>query len=127
MNRQIIITASLMGLAAVIFGAFGAHALKSSLSSADLEVWKTAVSYQFYHTLALLFLSTFSKYRSRSIRFAYWAFTGGIFLFSGSLYLLSTRTISGVNFSFLGPVTPIGGVLFIMGWFFLLFAALKNK
>ena len=127
MNRQIIITAALFGLTAVIFGAFGAHALKASLSSADLEAWKTAVSYQFYHTLVLLFLSNFSKYRSRSIRFGYWSFTAGIILFSGSIYLLSLRSLIGINLSFLGPVTPVGGLLLILGWLFLLFAALKNK
>lgn len=127
MNRQIIITASVFGLSAVILGAFGAHALKESLSPSSLESWKTAVSYQFYHTLALLFLSNFSKYRSRSIRFAYWSFTLGMLIFSGSIYLLSTTAISNINFSFLGPVTPLGGLLLILGWLFLLFAALKNK
>lgn len=127
MNRQIIITASVFGITAVLFGAFGAHALKAVLSPADLEAWKTAVSYQFYHTFALLFLSNFSKYRSRSIRFSYWAFSSGIVLFSGSIYLLALRSVTGINFSFLGPVTPIGGLLFILGWLFLLFAALKNK
>lgn len=127
MNRQIIITAALFGLAAVILGAFGAHALKENLSSSALEAWKTAVSYQFYHTLALLFLSNFSKYRSRSIRVAYWAFTLGMLLFSGSIYLLSIDSLLGMNFSFLGPVTPIGGFLLILGWFFLLLSAIKNK
>ncbi|MFD2164369.1 DUF423 domain-containing protein [Paradesertivirga mongoliensis] len=127
MNRQIIITASIFGLSAVILGAFGAHALKESLSPSSLESWKTAVSYQFYHTLALLFLSNFSKYRSRSIRFAYWSFTLGMLIFSGSIYLLSTTELSKINFSFLGPVTPLGGLLLILGWLFLLFAALKNK
>ena len=127
MNKQIIITAALFGLFAVIFGAFGAHALKASLSADALDAWKTAVSYQFYHSLALLFLSTFSKYRSRSIRFSYWAFTLGIVLFSGSIYLLSLRSLIGVNLSFLGPLTPVGGLLLIIGWVFLLLAALKNK
>lgn len=127
MNRQIIITASIFGLSAVILGAFGAHALKESLSPSSLDSWKTAVSYQFYHTLALLFLSNFSKYRSRSIRFAYWSFTLGMLIFSGSIYLLSTTELSKINFSFLGPVTPLGGLLLILGWLFLLFAALKNK
>lgn len=127
MNRQIIITAALFGLAAVILGAFGAHALKESLSSSAIEAWKTAVSYQFYHTLALLFLSNFSKYRSRSIRAAYWAFTLGMILFSGSIYLLSIDSLLGMNFSILGPVTPIGGFLLILGWIFLLLSAIKNK
>lgn len=127
MNRQIIVTASIFGLTAVVFGAFGAHALKASLSASSLDAWHTAVSYQFYHTLALLFLSTFSKYRSRSIRLSYWFYTAGIIIFSGSIYLLSLDSLIGQNFSFLGPVTPIGGLCLIFGWVFLLLAALKNK
>lgn len=127
MNKKIIITAALFGLTAVIFGAFGAHALKASLSVTELDGWKTAVSYQFYHTLALLFLSNFSKYRSRAIIAAYWAFTFGIFIFCGSIYLLSLDSLIGQDFSFLGPVTPIGGLSMILGWIFMLLAALKNK
>jgi len=127
MNKQIIITAALFGLSAVILGAFGAHALKASVSSNDLENWKTAVSYQFYHTLALLFLSNFSRYRSRLIKMAYIMFSIGIVFFSGSLYLLSVRSITGMGASFLGPFTPVGGLFLIIGWISLLLAALKNK
>lgn len=127
MNKQIIVTAAFFGLTAVIFGAFGAHALKAVLSASELENWKTAVSYQFYHTLAILFLSTFPKYRSRLIKVAYFAYTVGIVLFSGSLYLLSAREVLGINASFLGPITPIGGVFLIIGWISVLLAALKNR
>jgi uncharacterized membrane protein YgdD (TMEM256/DUF423 family) len=127
MNRQIIITAALFGLSGVVLGAFGAHALKASVSISELEAWKTAVSYQFYHTLVLLFLSNFSKYRSRSVISAYWFFTIGILLFSGSLYLITVDSLLGINLSFLGPVTPVGGLFLIIGWVFLLLAALKNK
>ncbi|RXF68887.1 DUF423 domain-containing protein [Arcticibacter tournemirensis] len=127
MNRKIIITASVFGIAAVILGAFGAHGLKPRISASDLENWKTAVSYHFYHTLALLFLSTVAKYRDGFINIAYYAFVLGIFLFSGSLYLLSTRAVTGLSAGFLGPITPIGGLMFIVGWLFLLLAAVKNK
>jgi len=127
MNKKIIVTASLFGILAVILGAFGAHGLKSLISASDLENWKTAVSYHFYHTLALLFLSTMVRYRDRFIEFAYYAFTAGIFLFSGSLYLLSTRAVTGLEAGILGPIPPIGGLMFILGWVFLLLAAIKNK
>ena len=127
MYKPALTSGILLAATAVILGAFGAHALKASISSSELDAWKTAVSYQFYHSLALLFLSNFSKYRSRSIRISYWAFTIGIILFSGSIYLLSIDGLLGTSFSFLGPVTPIGGMLFIIGWLFLLLAALKNK
>lgn len=128
MNKRIIITASIFGLIAVVLGAFGAHSLKDRLNASELEIWKTAVSYQFYHTLALLFLSTFSRFKSRLINVSSWSFTGGILFFSGSLYLLATRGILHLgNVAFLGPLTPLGGLLFIIGWVALLLAAIKNK
>ncbi|WP_395802022.1 DUF423 domain-containing protein [Daejeonella sp.] len=128
MNKRIIIAASIFGMIAVILGAFGAHTLKGRLSSSELEVWKTAVDYHFYHTFALLFLATFSKNDSRAINLSAWFFTIGILLFSGSLYLLSTKVILNLTgISFIGPITPIGGLFFILGWVFLLIATLKNK
>lgn len=128
MNKRIIIIASVFGILAVILGAFGAHSLKRLISPANLEVWNTAVEYQFYHTLALLFLSTFSRFRSRAINAASWFFTGGVILFSGSLYLLAVKDILNLSWiSVIGPITPIGGLLFILGWLSLLVATLKNK
>jgi uncharacterized membrane protein YgdD (TMEM256/DUF423 family) len=128
MNKQIIITASLFGALAVIAGAFGAHALKASLSPYQLEVWQTGVQYQFYHVFALLFLSTFTRFKNKVIVSTYYLFTFGIILFSGSLYLLSCRDLIKMpGLSVLGPVTPIGGLLFIIGWVFLAFAAFRNK
>ncbi len=128
MNKRIILTASLFGALAVIFGAFGAHSLKDKLTPSELEVWRTAVDYQFYHTLALLFLASFSRFKSRLINTASYMFTLGIILFSGSLYLLSARSLTNLEWTrFLGPVTPLGGVLFILGWICLFLATLKNK
>lgn len=128
MNKQIIVTASILGAIAVICGAFGAHALKASLEPRQLEVWQTAVQYQFYHVFALLFLSTFSRFKNKLISATYYLFTVGILLFSGSLYLLATRDLLGLQgLAFLGPVTPVGGLLFIIGWITLALAALRNK
>ncbi|MBC7744149.1 MAG: DUF423 domain-containing protein [Flavobacterium sp.] len=128
MNKQIILTATFLGILAVVFGAFGAHSLKSVLSSAELKTWETGVQYQFYHVLALLFLSTFSRFKSRLVNTSYWCFTFGIFLFSGSLYILSAKSILGISqTSFIGPITPIGGLFFITGWASLLLATIKNK
>lgn len=128
MNKRIIIIASVFGMLAVIFGAFGAHSLKSQLDPRGLAIWNTAVEYQFYHTLALLFLSTFSRFKSRAINLASWFFTFGIFLFSGSLYLLAAKDL--LNFSqisIVGLITPIGGLFLILGWISLLIATVKNK
>ncbi|MGF7040705.1 DUF423 domain-containing protein [Mucilaginibacter lappiensis] len=128
MNKQIIITASVFGMLAVITGAFGAHGLKALLPASQLEVWHTAVQYNFYHVFALLFLSTFAKFKNRLITLAYYFFTFGIVCFSGSLYLLSCRSILGWDWLIaLGPITPLGGLLFILGWLMLALAALRNK
>lgn len=127
MNKRILITASLLGAIAVILGAFGAHGLKKSIDTADLEVWSKGVEYQFYHVFALLFLSLFEN-GNKLLKLSYGFFTFGILLFSGSLYLLATRSLLNAGFiDYIGPVTPIGGLLLILGWLFLFFAALKNS
>ncbi|MGB0955381.1 MAG: DUF423 domain-containing protein [Panacagrimonas sp.] len=97
---------------AVALGAFGAHALKSRLEPAMLEVWKTAVEYQFYHALALILLGLFARQMKTTVLDASAiCFIVGILLFSGSLYALC---LSGVRV--LGAITPIGGLLFLVGW-----------
>jgi uncharacterized membrane protein YgdD (TMEM256/DUF423 family) len=120
--RQI---AAIFGIIAVIFGAFGAHALKAQLSATALENWKTAVNYQFVHALALLLLATLPT--TTFIRLSAWFFTLGIVCFSGSLYLLSLREILTINAAFVGPITPIGGLFFIIGWVCLFFSAFKKN
>jgi len=128
MNKQIILAASFFGLTAVILGAFGAHGLEGKISDYHLGTWKTANQYHFYHTLALLFLSTFSRAKNASIRVSFIAFVLGILLFSGSLYLLSVRSLLGLDgLTMLGPVTPLGGLCFIVGWGGLFVAAVRNR
>ncbi|RKR84973.1 uncharacterized membrane protein YgdD (TMEM256/DUF423 family) [Mucilaginibacter gracilis] len=128
MNKQIILTASLFGVLAVIAGAFGAHALADSLSPKQLDVWHTAVQYQFYHVFALLFLSLLTRFKNNMVLTTYYLFTFGIILFSGSLYLLACRNLLGWSWlHMVGPVTPVGGLLFIAGWLTLAIAGYKNK
>jgi len=128
MNKRIILTAAFFGLTAVVLGAFGAHGLEGKISDYHLGTWKTANQYHFYHTLALLFLSTFSRAKNASIRVSFIAFAVGIFLFSGSLYLLSVRELLGLEgVTFLGPITPLGGVSFMVGWIGLFIAAVRNR
>lgn len=128
MNRQIIITASVLGMLGVISGAFAAHSLKGLLTAQQLEVWHTAVQYQFYHIFALLFLSTFTRFKNSMVRVTYYLFTLGIVFFSGSLYLLACRDLLGWSWiNIMGPITPLGGVLFIAGWITLGLAAFRNK
>lgn len=131
MDRRILITASLFGAMAVMLGAFGAHGLKNVLDAGSIEIWTKGVEYQFYHTFALLFLAQFKgreAAQGKFVNLAYVFFTFGILLFSGSLYLLATRSVTNIGFvNYIGPVTPIGGLLLILGWLSLLLAALKSK
>ncbi len=128
MKRKIIITAAIFGALAVIAGAFGAHGLQGLLSAKYLDVWHTAVQYQFYHVFALLFLSIIVTANDNLINACYYLFTWGIIFFSGSLYLLSCSELLGWDWLiFMGPVTPLGGLLFIAGWVVLGIAAYKNK
>lgn len=126
MNRKIALFACVSAAIAVILGAFGAHGLKTLVAPSDIENWKTGVSYQFYHTFALLFLSTL-RLKGNLVKTSAILFALGILAFPGSLYLLSTRSVTGLNASFLGPVTPIGGLLFILGWVTLALAVIRNK
>ncbi|RZK60074.1 MAG: DUF423 domain-containing protein [Pedobacter sp.] len=127
MNKRIILTAAFLGGIAVILGAFGAHSLKALVSTSSLEIWQKGVEYQFYHVFALLYLSTFARYKNKLIGLSYFFFTLGIALFSGSLYVLALRDVYHFSAQFIGPITPIGGLCFIIGWFCLFLAALKDK
>jgi uncharacterized membrane protein YgdD (TMEM256/DUF423 family) len=116
MERKITSVAALMGITSIILGAFGAHALKKQLSVEQLVSFETGVKYQMYHALFLLFLgmNTFLNEKVKKTVFQLVIF--GVFFFSGSIYLLTTKAITGVDFKFIGIVTPIGGVLLIMAW-----------
>lgn len=128
MNKQIIFTAAIFGAVAVVLGAFGAHGLRALITERQLEVWQTGVQYNFYHVFALLFLSTFTRFKIKLIAAAYYLFTLGIVLFSGSLYLLSCRELLSWGWlGILGPITPVGGLLFIAGWICLAIAALRHR
>jgi uncharacterized membrane protein YgdD (TMEM256/DUF423 family) len=113
MAKLFITLASLSGMLAVAFGAFGAHALKSRLDDYALGVFQTAVQYHFYHSLALLAVGILALSQPQTIllKSSGWLFFTGIVVFSGSLYLLS---ITGVRW--LGAITPLGGLAFIAGW-----------
>ena len=129
MNRKFFIAASMLGALSVIFGAFGAHALKARLEPDQLLVFETGVRYQMCHAIVLLVLSVLSeKFSSKYINYAFWCFVIGILFFSGSIYLLSTRTILGIEgfTKILGPITPLGGLLLISGWGLIFISALTS-
>ncbi|MCW5908302.1 MAG: DUF423 domain-containing protein [Chitinophagales bacterium] len=127
MQKIFLIIAALAGLISVVLGAFGAHGLKPLLSPDHLAMWEKGVQYQVYHTLAIFMCYLFlKKEHSSFIRNAAICFALGIMCFSGSLYLLSTRELTGIPALILGPVTPIGGFFFIAGWGLVLVQALKR-
>ena len=119
---------AIVAMAAVALGAFGAHGLKESLSPERLDIFHTGVRYQFYHAFALLFLGLWAKTspENKMISRAGIAFFIGIVLFSGSLYMLSIRDLVNWPVSWLGPITPLGGVSFIVGWVFVLLGINKD-
>ncbi|MDX1773865.1 DUF423 domain-containing protein [Oceanihabitans sediminis] len=119
-QQVIIITAALLGMLSVIFGAFGAHALKKILSSDQLQSFEVGVKYQMYHAIVLLVLGFNSEMVTSA---TYWCFTLGVLLFSFSIYGLVLSDAKGKKLRFLGPVTPIGGLLLVSGWFLLLLSA----
>ena len=127
MDKKILITAAFLGLLAIILGAFGAHALKKTLSVEQLQSFEVGVRYQMYHALFLLFIGTFALLDEKQRMVIFWLTISGVLLFSGSIYLLATNGITNLKTKFLGPITPIGGFLLISAWSYLFYAILSKK
>jgi uncharacterized membrane protein YgdD (TMEM256/DUF423 family) len=111
-----LISAAISGLFSVGLGAFGAHSLKNILDEYRKSIYEKAVLYQMFHTLALFLIGVLCHlFKEISFSLSGWGFLIGILLFSGSLYVMA---ITGVKW--LGAITPIGGVAFLFGWFWLI-------
>lgn len=121
--KTVIFVASILGALSVGIGAFGAHGLESTLqANGRVATFETAVKYQFYHALAILLLGILLlNGQSPYFNWAFYAFIIGIVIFSGSLY-----TLSLTNITWLGAITPIGGLAFILGWIFLALGSWKS-
>lgn len=122
MHRTFIAIGATSALLAVIFGAFAAHGLKTSVSDHYLDVFKTSAQYQMYHSLGLILIGVL--YQSKpdtSLKVSAWLMMAGIILFSGSLYALVLS-----NQTWLGMITPIGGTAFIIGWAFVVYSQIKS-
>lgn len=117
--------AILFCLSAVILGAFGAHALKEVLSESQLSSFQTGVRYQFFHGLTILILSFNMNYFTKKLSSIIKIMSVGIILFSFSIYLLNIQYLIGFSMSYLGPITPIGGLLLITSWIGLFFSIKK--
>ena len=123
MHKNLTIT-SFLGLLVIVLGAFGAHALKKVLSIDEINSFETAVRYQMYHVIILLFVNTYSGFTSKVKNHISWSFFIGILLFSGSIYLIHLTSISAKQIWF---ITPLGGLTFVYGWFIMTIQFLKSK
>jgi len=127
MNKKITATAAFLGMVAIILGAFGAHALKKVLTPEQLISFETGVRYQMYQAFFLFFLATQKDIQEKTKKTIYRLNVFGILYFSGSIYLLSTTVITGINFKPIGFITPIGGLLLIVAWGMLGYSILKSR
>jgi len=114
-------------MTAIILGAFGAHALKKVLTPEQLISFETGVRYQMYQAFFLFFLAAQNDILEKTKKTIYTLIISGVLFFSGSIYLLSTMGISGINFKSIGFITPLGGLLLILAWGMLGFSILKVK
>lgn len=116
MNKTIVVTGAILGMLAVILGALGAHALKEQLPESALSSFKTGVAYQMYHALFLLILGSMHQVGERTKRTVFYLILGGVLCFSVSIFALTTGPLAGLDFSPIGWITPVGGILLIGGW-----------
>lgn len=127
MHKGYLRTAAFLGALSVALGAFGAHGLKKLIDEHALSVYETAVRYQFYHVFALALIGfLYKEFRNKLIEWAGFLFILGTIFFSGSLYAFTFKAamnLDGMNW--LGPITPIGGLIFIAGWICLLIGIKK--
>lgn len=128
-TKKLMLATALLGMLAVIIGAFGAHSLDGKISAGSLLSYKTGVSYQFYHTLgSAVAIILYLQFHQKQFRHASFCFLIGILLFSGSIYLLTTNDITGIGLrGILGPMTPIGGLFFILGWIYIFYGVITLK
>ncbi|MBE8714288.1 DUF423 domain-containing protein [Sphingobacterium hungaricum] len=122
MNEIVLISGALFGILGIILGAFGAHLFKKFLPEEKLASFEVGVRYQFYGALTLLVIGFNGNFDMQAYRVAYYCITIGTILFSFSIYGLSFADYWKKNLKFLGPITPLGGLLLIIGWVALLIA-----
>ena len=116
MNQFTLLSAAFLGMTAIILGAFGAHALKKTLNKKQLKNFETGVKYQMHHALVLLILGFQLEFNQQIESYIVYCFISGIILFSFSIYGLVISSAKNKKMRFLGPITPLGGVLLTLGW-----------
>ena len=128
MHKGYLKTATILGALSIALGAFAAHTLKNTISDYALNIFETAVRYQFYHVFALLFTGIlFKEFPGKLLKWSGIFFIAGIILFSGSLYILTAIKAAVVpGYNWVGAITPVGGLCFIGGWI-CLFLGISKK
>ncbi|RQP10506.1 MAG: DUF423 domain-containing protein [Chryseobacterium sp.] len=127
MKTFTLVAGAVYGLFSVILGAFGAHAFREILEPARLESFETGVRYQMYGALYLLIVGYILSFATGAERWIALLMILGVFLFSVSIYLLAFQGVWNVSLKFLGPVTPLGGLLMIISWAMLIWYFVKMK
>ena len=127
MDKKITTTAAFIGMVAIILGAFGAHALKKVLTPEQLISFETGVRYQMYQAFFLFFLASQNDILEKTKKTIFRLITSGTLFFSGSIYLLSTTGITGINFKPIGFITPIGGLFLIIAWGMLGYSIIQSR
>ena len=127
MKTFTLVIGAVYGLLSVVLGAFGAHAFKKILSVERLESFEVGVRYQMYAAFFLLIVGYILKFETGQEKWISILMIAGTFLFSVSIYFLSFQDYLGMNLKFLGPITPLGGLLMIISWAMLIFYFAKNK
>lgn len=125
MNRTIFISATILGMLAIILGAFAAHGLKSLITLESQQAFETGVRYQMYHAFFLLIIGNLKFVTIKTKRTIYYLVIVGLIFFSGSIYGLATNALTSFDFISIGFITPIGGLLLILAWLILLINFLK--
>ncbi|WP_421801909.1 DUF423 domain-containing protein [Flagellimonas sp.] len=127
MNRTILLVGTAMGMLAIVLGAFAAHGLEKLVDAQAIDTFETGVKYQMYHALFLLFLGIWDGLPSKPKKIVFTLVLLGVVLFSFSIYLLALNSLTSFDFKIIGFLTPIGGVLMILGWAVLAYKILKTK
>jgi uncharacterized membrane protein YgdD (TMEM256/DUF423 family) len=126
-NKNIVVTAAILGAFTIMIGAFGAHGLKELISEKSLVSFETGVRYQMYHVIVMLILGVSTGISPKTQKWVFRFFIIGILLFSGSIYLLTLNEFLPFDAKTIAFVTPIGGFLLIIGWLRLAYGVIVNK
>lgn len=127
MDKKILISGGVLGFLSVLIGAFSAHGLKPLISAESIQTFEIGVRYQMYHALLLLFVGGTSFLPIAKKTLVFYLVLSGVILFSGSIYGLATNTLTGFDFKIIGIVTPIGGLLMLVGWLIMVLSFFNFK